>query len=75
MFIIYQVKQYSEINSMSTCRNYFFLVFNKFSFKYFTIHIFSSKHRIKLPYKMFFKDLLIIFQFITNVSPSSIRSQ
>ena len=52
------------------------LVFCKFSFKYFTIYIFSSKNKLQLPCKLFVEEgLLIIFQFITGVSPSSIRYQ
>ena len=52
------------------------LVLSKFPHKYFNIQIFSSKHKLHLPCKLFVEeDLLIIFQFITGVSPSSIRFQ
>ena len=69
MLIIYQVKLclHAEIISI--------LVLSKFPFKYFTIHIFSSKHKLHLPCKLFVEeDLFIIFQFKIGVSPSSIRS-
>ena len=51
-----------------------FLELSKFLFKYF--NIFSSQHKLHLLCKLFVKeDLLIIFQFISSLSPSSIRSQ
>ena len=52
------------------------LVFSKFLFKFFNIHIFSFKHKLHLPCKLFVKeDLLIIFQFIISIRLSSIGSQ
>ena len=46
-----------------------FLVLSKFPFIYFNIHIFSSKHKLHLLFKLFVEeDLLIIFQFITGTN-------
>ena len=51
-------------------------MFSKFLSVYFKIDIFSSKHKLHLPCKLFVEeDLLIIFQFIISVSPNSIRYQ
>ena len=53
-----------------------FLELSKFLVKTFNIHIFSSKHKLHLPCKLFVEVVLfIVFQIINGVSPSSFRSQ
>ena len=53
-----------------------FLVFIKFPFKYFNIHIFFSKHKLHFLCKLFVEeDLFIISQYIMGVSPSSTKYQ
>ena len=41
-----------------------FLVLSKFHFKYFTIHIFSSKHKLHLLYKLFVEENLLIIHTV-----------
>ena len=76
MLIIYQIKLYEEFISVYMPNIISVLALSQFPFKYFNIHIFSSKPKLHLPCKLFVEeDLLIIFQFIIGVSPSSLRYQ
>ena len=51
-----------------------FLVFCRFLSQNFNIHIFSSRHKFHLLFKLYAEgDLFIIFQFIIGVSPSSFK--
>ena len=45
------------------------LVLSKFPFRYFNIHIFSSKHKLQLSCKLIVEeDILIILEFIIGTN-------
>ena len=73
--IIFKIKKSNYTTNLFLCLHFIiisFRVFSKFQTFYFNIHIFLSKQKLHVPYKMFAEeDLLMIFQFIIGANPIS----